>query len=222
MSSTSIDSRHQSAHNRKRRKIATTPEQSPPPSDNAALPKNANADPSKPRSFRISLIPNSVDEVQLRQDLRRLSVDSDDQNETLGATRNIVALCLIPRGTWKVATVSFRKEPLDFAACSPQHTIKLRLSGLDPHTIELPTVDVDFNGITPLYSPLTQSPTVDIVAVTGLSGHAFGSWRSSSGDIMWLRDSLPRDFPHIRVLTFGYDSELGEPTSTSSLADYSR
>jgi hypothetical protein len=46
------------------------------------------------------------------------------------------------------------------------------------------------------------------IAITGLAGHAFGSWKERGGEHMWLRDSLRRDLPGTRVLTYGYNSEL--------------
>ena len=41
---------------------------------------------------------------------------------------------------------------------------------------------------------------------------------------MWLRDFLPADLRdvNVRILTFGYNSELKDSTSTSSLHDFSR
>jgi hypothetical protein len=45
-----------------------------------------------------------------------------------------------------------------------------------------------------------------IVAVTGLAGHAFGSWRNRSTRTMWLKDFLPRDVNKVRIMTYGYDS----------------
>jgi hypothetical protein len=65
---------------------------------------------------------------------------------------------------------------------------------------------------------------LSIVAVTGLAGHAFGSWKSRTQDQMWLRDFLPEDLrgTNIRVLTFGYDSTLKDSTSTSSIQEFSR
>lgn len=48
-----------------------------------------------------------------------------------------------------------------------------------------------------------------VVAVTGLAGHAFGSW-SIDHQQMWIRDFLPRDIPNIRVMTYGYNSQLTE------------
>jgi hypothetical protein len=44
-----------------------------------------------------------------------------------------------------------------------------------------------------------------VIAVTGLAGHAFGSWAYSE-TIMWLRDYLPEDAPEARILTYGYRS----------------
>jgi hypothetical protein len=64
-----------------------------------------------------------------------------------------------------------------------------------------------------------------IVAVTGLAGHAFGSWKSIAQDHkMWLRDFLPVDLQdaNVRILTFGYNSGLKDSTSTASLRDFSR
>ena len=64
-----------------------------------------------------------------------------------------------------------------------------------------------------------------IVAVTGLAGHAFGSWKShTQHHQMWLRDFLPVDLQdsNVRILTFGYNSGLRDSTSTSSLQDFSR
>ncbi|KAA8908651.1 hypothetical protein FN846DRAFT_777136, partial [Sphaerosporella brunnea] len=54
-----------------------------------------------------------------------------------------------------------------------------------------------------------------IVAVTGLSGHAFGSWRSRETRRMWLHDFLPWDVPNVRVLTYGYNVDL---TRTNNFA----
>lgn len=60
-----------------------------------------------------------------------------------------------------------------------------------------------------------------IVAVTGLAGHAFGSWKSRGAATMWLRDFLPEYVPTARILTYGYDSTLYGSDSTSSVRDFS-
>lgn len=53
-----------------------------------------------------------------------------------------------------------------------------------------------------------------IVAITGLAGHAFGSWKDRISNKMWLHDFLPGhlDCP-VRILTYGYNTTLAEHTS---------
>jgi pimeloyl-ACP methyl ester carboxylesterase len=81
-------------------------------------------------------------------------------------------------------------------------------------------VDRDFIGFTPLNTP--QEPILaDIVAVTGLAGHAFGSW-SSSPRQMWLRDFLPQDIPDVAIYTYGYGSRLQHASSRSIISDHAR
>jgi hypothetical protein len=65
-------------------------------------------------------------------------------------------------------------------------------------------VDNDFTGFTPLSDP--EDANVDIVAVTGLGGHALGSFRSADGMSVWLRDFAPQDVPRARFITYGYDT----------------
>ena len=70
-------------------------------------------------------------------------------------------------------------------------------------------------------------PTHSVIAITGLGGHAFGSWRSRITierppyRLMWLRDFLPQEFPEARIMTYGYDSSLKEPNN-SNITDYRR
>jgi len=61
-----------------------------------------------------------------------------------------------------------------------------------------------------------------IIAVTGLGGHAYGSWRSPVHGDMWLRDFLPHAVPSARIFTFGYDSTLQKSSSMSSVIDFAR
>jgi hypothetical protein len=65
-------------------------------------------------------------------------------------------------------------------------------------------VDKDFIGFTPLSDP--DDANVDIVAVTGLGGHALGSFRSADGMYAWLRDFAPQYVPRARFITYGYDT----------------
>jgi hypothetical protein len=47
-----------------------------------------------------------------------------------------------------------------------------------------------------------------VIAVTGLAGHAFESWRNRETHQMWLKDFLPYNVKNIRIMTYGYDSRL--------------
>jgi hypothetical protein len=69
--------------------------------------------------------------------------------------------------------------------------------------------------------------TSSIVAVTGLAGHAYGSWKSRDNPWMWLRDFLPSDLHKlgykVRILTFGYDSALrNNGGAAPSIQSYAR
>ncbi|KFY72740.1 hypothetical protein V499_07136 [Pseudogymnoascus sp. VKM F-103] len=81
-------------------------------------------------------------------------------------------------------------------------------------------IDKDFIGFTPLNNP-DKDVYADIIAITGLAGHAFGSW-AHSGQKMWLRDYLPRDIQNrARILIYGYESQLhGANTAKSIISDY--
>ncbi|KAH0609232.1 uncharacterized protein H6S33_012718 [Morchella sextelata] len=69
--------------------------------------------------------------------------------------------------------------------------------------------------------PFTMGVTLSIIAVTGLAGHAFGSWKSRGENTMWLRDFLPEHVPTARILTYGYDSTLHRNLSISGIDDFS-
>ncbi|KAA8899102.1 hypothetical protein FN846DRAFT_782513 [Sphaerosporella brunnea] len=170
--------------------------------------------PKSPRTLRLSLIPTSVDNNQLRKFLGGLEYESQPPKE------NILALSLAPFVDWLVATVSFSQEPLIFLRCTTGRSLSLPLPPeLGGSTIN---VDCDFYGITPLYHPPSK-PTYDVIAVSGLSSHAFGSWKSpQNSHVMWLRDILQLDFPDFRVLTWGYESDLRDGTNDSTIADFSR
>lgn len=65
-----------------------------------------------------------------------------------------------------------------------------------------------------------------IIAVTGLAGHAFGSWKSRGCPEMWLRDFIPDDLLengyNARILVHGYDTKLVGSTSDASIHEISK
>jgi hypothetical protein len=64
--------------------------------------------------------------------------------------------------------------------------------------------DKDFIGFTPLSDP--DDANVDVVTITGLGGHALGSFQSKDGASVWLRDFAPKDIPQARFITYGHDT----------------
>lgn len=65
-----------------------------------------------------------------------------------------------------------------------------------------------------------------IIAMSGLGGHAYGSFKERRGEHMWLRDSLPEDVtlgqtgkPMARVMLYGYDSGIHDSSSFQHIED---
>jgi hypothetical protein len=46
------------------------------------------------------------------------------------------------------------------------------------------------------------------LAISGLGGHAFGSFKEKGGSHMWLCDDLPNDLATTRIIIYGYESQL--------------
>lgn len=70
---------------------------------------------------------------------------------------------------------------------------------------------------------LTIVILLSIVAISGLGGHAFGSFKERKGEHMWLRDALPRDVTKekliTRIMIYGYDSRLTQSDNFQNLED---
>lgn len=71
------------------------------------------------------------------------------------------------------------------------------------------TIDTHFRGMTTLKS-FADGPEhqLDCIAIPGLGGHAFGSFKKRGDTHMWLRDSLPIDLSGIRIMIYGFDTRL--------------
>lgn len=121
----------------------------------------------------------------------------------------------------QVATLVFlaRVPPLFNTSTVKQWSINVSVancSSEDDRDLSL-TFDTHFRGLTALNTPRVKEAAVDCVAVCGLGGHAFGSFKEKGTSYMWLRDSLPKDLPNLRVLLYGYESGLEESDSNQNV-----
>ncbi|KAF8532917.1 hypothetical protein BDD12DRAFT_535075 [Trichophaea hybrida] len=161
------------------------------------------------RTFRMVNIPN---EYTLK-DIRRLFPDA-----------RAITGCSLAQSPYsdstKVATISFNEIPpaLRMKSNETQRRIQFSPNGLCSFEA---IVDDHFWGLTPL-NDLTGDTRMDLIAVTGLAGHAYGSWKERGGNTMWLRDLVPEDIPTIRVLTYGFNSVLVGSKSTSSIRQFAK
>lgn len=55
------------------------------------------------------------------------------------------------------------------------------------------------------------------IAISGLGGHAFTSFKEREGNSMWLRDALPLDLKGAQIWIYGYDTSLMNSTSYQDL-----
>lgn len=73
-----------------------------------------------------------------------------------------------------------------------------------------------------IYLYLANSERCSIIAITGLDGHAYGSWRGK-GNLrpMWLRDFLSKDLPNCRTMIYGHNTKLSS-RGVDTIMDYGR
>ncbi|KAH7201171.1 hypothetical protein DER44DRAFT_616215, partial [Fusarium oxysporum] len=116
---------------------------------------------------------------------------------------------------------------VEFLGGVPGFLSDLVANPLGDWQVEMDDVDINFDqhffGFTQLYTPKSDAPvTADIIAITGLDGHAYGSWRGK-GNLgrMWLRDFLSQDLPYCRTMIYGYNSKLSSH-GVSTIMDYGR
>jgi hypothetical protein len=123
-----------------------------------------------------------LDESQLHKCLaQELDLDEND----------VKIHSFVPDTTWKkddhrwTATVSFKTKP--------------KTQQINTENGGKQVLDTVFDGFT----PLTSGNQIDCVAIHGWGGHAFGSFRAKGSLYMWLRDSIPEQFPQLRIWIYG-------------------
>ncbi|KAK4080787.1 hypothetical protein Trihar35433_1892 [Trichoderma harzianum] len=132
-------------------------------------------------------------------------------------------------GHFKTATVNFLSPPPPVQTAKPWYILLPEADGSELAVSNLPLrLDGDFLGITTLFSPPVEDHDVDVIAVSGLGGHAYGSFKDRNGNYMWLQDALPSDLlntlshrPMARVMIYGHKSNVYKSRSVQDIDDLS-
>ncbi|KAI5839395.1 hypothetical protein DFP73DRAFT_484041 [Morchella snyderi] len=169
--------------------------------------------------FRVRQIPVATDIHSLAQAI--LERFLDEGHITIDKERSTLVECCYNPKTAKTAIIHFRpKPPHSLSKLRSNETYEFEISpGCDVF------IDKHFYGLTQLYTPLADIKLeVSIIAISGLNGHAYGSWagyaNSENRKKMWLRHFFQSDRPDCRTLIYGYNSSLSEP-GMHTLSDYS-
>ncbi|KXJ87108.1 hypothetical protein Micbo1qcDRAFT_185729 [Microdochium bolleyi] len=148
-------------------------------------------------TYRVRKIPLQWDCIRLKSRLEEDGIDME-----------VKSLALDIRGDKQVATGSVKD------------------ARLNPQTVKDLVIDKEFYGITVLSAPSPEDHKIDIMAISGLGGHAFGSFRCrKEPSHMWLRDDLPEGIVDektqrsmARIMTYGYNSRVANSNSHDNLA----
>ncbi|KAF8249183.1 hypothetical protein K440DRAFT_660436 [Wilcoxina mikolae CBS 423.85] len=171
----------------------------------------------RPKYFRISGLPSSWSENDLFDALHAIDHSLTDQEYRPS---------IYPSCCNSTQTALLNLDP-----CTEhlQHRNHLQISESASRAAALLTIDSHFYNLTPLNVPKGEVVAelvvgcCSVIAVTGLAGHAFGSWRNRKTHQMWLKDLLPHDVQNIRIMSYGYDSSLlGHDKAENRLLDYQR
>ncbi|KAK2608508.1 hypothetical protein QQS21_002970 [Conoideocrella luteorostrata] len=171
--------------------------------------------------FRVTGLANSQPDGVLRDMLAALIKNKlpEEANNNSALSIAIVPSCYGNQPE-RVAIIEFNGAIPDFLSGLTQNPLEEWQEVMGGTDISF---DQHFFGFTQLYTPKPDYPiTADIVAITGLGGHAYGSWRSKKNlGRMWLHHFLEKDLPCCRTMTYGYNSKLSSQ-GIDILLDYGR
>jgi hypothetical protein len=124
---------------------STSAERETTSNTNSAKPSPVQSSKKRYFTFRLSLIPESATEVELRAFLNGLPFKDDEKTK-------ILSLSLVPfvGHGYRIATVTFKNMPSLFSERTSEASFTLSAS-LDGDEVEI-LVDTKFLGITPVYS----------------------------------------------------------------------
>ncbi|KAL6690585.1 hypothetical protein J3F84DRAFT_398280 [Trichoderma pleuroticola] len=186
----------------------------------ASLPSDSHDFSRERRTFRVRGVPHDWNRDRLASFLAEHGY----------AGPSVQSLATEIHGRSQTATVTFQDVPsqLKERLADPAKGIGLYIPSSDQHNRPRSLMlDTAFLGITTLYAPPPEEHKVDLIAISGLGGHPFGSFKERDGEHMWLRDALPYDVtaegddhrPVSRVMVYGYSSNLFQSDSFQNLED---
>lgn len=181
--------------------------------------------------WRIQGVPSDFNRTKLVDTLRhspdlQMIVAASEVND--GKNNGGLEVHTLARDIYRdqLATVSFLNLPEQLAALEQSDQLLIDIPSSLDNTHEYTeyfqaqvAIDRHFDDVTVLSAPPADKHDLDILAVSGLGSHAFGSFVHKSHGHMWLRDSLPQDMPTARVMIYGYESRLRDSTSFANLSD---
>ncbi|KAF8248450.1 hypothetical protein K440DRAFT_254380 [Wilcoxina mikolae CBS 423.85] len=169
--------------------------------------------------WRITNVPSTWNEDILLQKLQKAGRSLELLSQT-NCRRWLFPAC---SGNTKTALVTTSENLEFFQHIGDDKSEHIKIlddstNGKDQTEVYL-EVDCHFYDLTPLNTP-EGDIVADVVAVTGLAGHAFGSWRHRETRQMWLKDFVPQEVKGVRIMTFGYNSKLIGNTVDNQFLDY--
>ncbi|KAI0893464.1 hypothetical protein F4806DRAFT_498979 [Annulohypoxylon nitens] len=174
---------------------------------NPSAPKNAG----KNWTYRVQGVPSHFDKTRLKDTIKEALKLEDDM------IVEIKSLAYDPSDKRrKIATLMFSEIPKELYGQSDKYELKIKMKDIEGSL----RLDRHFEGWTSLHTPENQQNCIDLIAVSGLASNAFGSFKAKGDDsYMWLRDTLPEQFENMRILIYGYNSELLNSTSVQNFGD---
>ncbi|RDW59908.1 hypothetical protein BP6252_12995 [Coleophoma cylindrospora] len=172
---------------------------------------------TKPLVVRVRGIPTTETECAREIVGSIIFEHTRDERGDKEPTINIVPSCT--DDDTSIALVEFQPLPRflsQLKTASQEQQMQVEVGKVNHYLI----FDLHFFGFTQLYP--TTDPVADIVLITGLAGHAYGSWTAKSYPWqMWPRHYLCDDLPNCRTITYGYNTRLLTMSSATKL-DYTR
>ncbi|KAL7961863.1 hypothetical protein V8C34DRAFT_272684 [Trichoderma compactum] len=184
-----------------------------PQSQSLRIPKGGS-------TFRVRGVPLNWDMNQLQRHIELHEPASQPVVKSLATEID---------GHFKTATVNILNPPPLVQTAKPWYIPLPDTDGSELAVSNLPLrLDADFLGITTLFSPPVEDHDVDVIAVSGLGGHAYGSFKDKNGNYMWLQDALPFDLINThrhrsmaRVMIYGHKSNVYKSRSVQDIDDLS-